>query len=320
MEGAIGEGYATSTTDAGLGYALYPDVWALTSLENVNANLLEDFASVSLNDQAIIAKDLIEGFYGQKAEYSYFSGCSGGGRQGLVLAQKYPDAYDGIAASSPAIDQPEFRIASAWAGLVMEWMGEVPWPCEFDFVTDKSVEVCDGVDGVVDGVIADPYACNFDPFALVGNEFNCSQTGKTMQLSKAAAIVANATWTGPSSSDGEFLWYGPNVGADLTGDIYENGQGWAQTSCSANATCVPVQQILFEYWVTYFIEKNATLFNSSLGLSHKEYDDILRASSQQYDSIFGSSDPDLSQFRDAGGKMITYHGLVSSSELTYTIL
>lgn len=108
METAIMQGYATATTDAGLGYSSQsigdPWAWALVSPGNVNLYKLQDFASLSLNEEAVLAKVLIESFYGQPPKYSYWNGCSQGGRQGLTLAQRHPDAYDGIMACAPAIN------------------------------------------------------------------------------------------------------------------------------------------------------------------------------------------------------------------------
>ncbi|KAH7020632.1 tannase and feruloyl esterase-domain-containing protein, partial [Macrophomina phaseolina] len=111
MAGAIGEGYATVSTDAGV---------------------------------------LVEHFYGRPPKYSYWSGCSQGGRQGLMLVQRYPIAYDGIVASAPATNIPSFAPSLYWPQLVMNLQGKYPRDCEMSAITEAAISACDGKDGVVD--------------------------------------------------------------------------------------------------------------------------------------------------------------------------
>lgn len=204
MGGAIGEGYATTTTDAGLGDA--PDAWALKSAGNLNLEALHNLGYRSLNDQAIIGKDLVRSFYGVPPAYSYWSGCSQGGRQGLMLAQRYPHAYDGIAAAAPAQSWPEFVSAVYYPLLAHVWAGESsPLACELDFLTEEAVKHCDPLDGIVDGIISDVDGCDFDPFSAVNTTFSCGATGNSMPLSRAAAITAQAAWSGPRTVSGDFL-------------------------------------------------------------------------------------------------------------------
>lgn len=174
MMASVGEGYATVGTDAGLGSDVYPTDWALLSEGNVNLYLLQNLASVSLNDASVIAKSLATSFYNTPPRYSYFSGCSQGGRQGLQLAQRYPDAYDGIAASAPAINWNQFAMADMWPLFVMDQMGVYPPACEIDAITNAALDACDGLDGITDGVISDPDACDFDPTSLIGTTINCT--------------------------------------------------------------------------------------------------------------------------------------------------
>ena len=82
--------------------ALSAENWALTSPGNVNWVLLQDFASIALDDMTNLAKAVVEEFYGTAPKYSYWNGCSTGGRQGLMHAQRYPKSYDGILAVAPA--------------------------------------------------------------------------------------------------------------------------------------------------------------------------------------------------------------------------
>ncbi|KFY61657.1 hypothetical protein V496_04933 [Pseudogymnoascus sp. VKM F-4515 (FW-2607)] len=305
MAGAIGSGYATITTDAGLGAANDASPWALLSPGNVNLYNLQNLAFVSLNDEAIIGKSLINDFYGKPPKYSYWSGCSQGGRQGLMLAQRYPGVYDGIAAAAPAINWNSFFTATFWPQLVMNLAGEYPQGCELDELTAAAISACDGLDGVVDGLVSNIKACDFDPFTLVGTEFNCSTTGTNTKISNIAAEVANSTWTGPRTADGRFLWYGPNIGADLSGIL--TSQALASTTCTANGTCKGSPNPLGTQWITLFIEKNPDFDLASM--THEQFDEILHAGWQQYHSIIDTDDADLSGFKAAGGKMMTYHGL-----------
>ncbi|OBT58782.1 hypothetical protein VE04_01151 [Pseudogymnoascus sp. 24MN13] len=261
MAGAMASGYATITTDAGLGAANDASPWALLSPGNVNLYNLQNLASVSLNDEAIIGKSLINDFYGKPPKYSYWSGCSQGGRQGLMLAQRYPGVYDGIAAAAPAINWNSLFLTMLWSQLVMNLAGEYPQGCELDELSAAAIKI--------------------------------------------AAEVANATWAGPRGADGRFLWYGPNIGADLSGTL--TTQALAMTTCTDNGTCVGAPSPLGAQWVALFIEKNPD-FNLT-NMTHEQFDELLHTGSQQYHSMIDTSDADLSGFKAAGGKMLTFHGL-----------
>ncbi|OTB04464.1 hypothetical protein M426DRAFT_73449 [Hypoxylon sp. CI-4A] len=312
MAGAIGEGYAATSSDAGLPANAYsPDEWAQLSAGNPNLYLLQDFASVALNDQAVISKSVVNDFYGQAPSFSYWSGCSQGGRQGMMLAQRYPDAYDGIAASAPAFNLAQFFPAAAWAQVMMNLLDIFPFPCELDAITKAAIAACDPLDGITDGLVSDAVACKFDPFSMVGQQINCSTTGAVMSIGEGAATVANLTWTGPRSSTGDFLWYGVESQSRLTGlseaTDTTSGLGYAMTNCT-DGVCVGVPTTLGEVWLKYWVQKDPQ-WNSTAISSVDEYVKLFHASVSQYDSIIGTTDADLREFRAVGGKMITYHGL-----------
>lgn len=173
MPGAIGESYAASTTDAGLGSGTSPNSWALKSPGNVDLYDVQNLGYVSLNDQAIISKSLVESFYGRKASYAYWSGCSQGGRQGLMLAQRYPTAYDGIAASAPALYFTELAASVYYPLLAQRWSNSSasPLPCELEFITAEAVAHCDTDDGIADGIISNPEECHYDAASAVNKSF-----------------------------------------------------------------------------------------------------------------------------------------------------
>ncbi|KAJ5487139.1 hypothetical protein N7530_001439 [Penicillium desertorum] len=301
MIAAASEGYVAISTDGGH-TSDDPADWGLLENGMPDYNTMYNFGIASLGDAAVIGKSLAESAYGSKPKYSYWTGCSQGGRQGLALAQQYPEAYDGIVASAPAINWPQFSMGGYWTQFVMNQLDEYPYHCELNAVTGAALSACDSADGLVDGIISDPDSCVFDPFALVGTQINCSDTGSQLRISAATAKIVNATWAGARDSQGNFLWYGFNPGTALTG---ENTP--ANTKC-ANGTCTAVSSQLYNRWAQVFVEHNLnfTLRN----ITHQKYDHLFRESVQQWNSVFGTNNPDLSKFRDAGGKMLSYHGLM----------
>jgi feruloyl esterase len=115
-----------------------------------------------------------------------------------------------------------------------------------------------------------------------------------MQLSKAAAIAAKAAWEGPTTVDGDFLWYGVNPGSDISSLGVAPGQ---------NITATP------DEWLSLFVLKNQSF--DVTRLSHEEYDSLFRLAVKEYTDVMAANDPDLTAFKKAGGKLLTYHGMVS---------
>jgi hypothetical protein len=120
---AASEGFAVVSTDSGHGF-LEPEDWALLSPGNLNWNLIQDFASVCLDDAATLGKQVVKSYYGREQSYSYWNGCSQGGRQGYMLAQRYPGQYDGILATAPAVYWGQILMEFFWGQAVMNDLGK----------------------------------------------------------------------------------------------------------------------------------------------------------------------------------------------------
>ncbi len=168
MAKALTDGYATASTDTGHP-ASAGGKFALDANNKLDWTAIKDFAYLSLHQMTVRSKDLIKAFYGKMQTYAFWNGCSTGGRQGLMEAQRYPDDYDGIYAGSPAINQDRFNMADLWPQVVMNIeVGHPIAAAKLAAATAAAIKDCDALgDGVIDGVISDPRECRFDPATLI---------------------------------------------------------------------------------------------------------------------------------------------------------
>ncbi|KAI6777941.1 uncharacterized protein J7T54_003186 [Emericellopsis cladophorae] len=312
MSGAIADGFATIVTDAGLGEAADPSEWALLRPGEVDMVAFRNQAYQSLEDEALFGKALVQDFYGTGPSFSYFNGCSQGGRQGLLLAQRYPDLYDGIAAIAPAIHFSELLPYMAWGQQLMNEMRQYPHSCEFDAITAAALSACGDLDGVRDGLLSRVDAClaTFDPHSMVNTHIPCAQLEQgQVDITKAAAGLVEEVWRGmPIMRDNRSSTYpGVSPGANLTGsDAVPVLLG---TDC-ASGTCFGRLGPLAEGYIKYFLAKDPeAIFDTSM--TREEFlDTIVSRSREQYGALVDASDPDLTQFHASGGKMVTWHGLM----------
>lgn len=311
---SVALGYASANTDAG--HDIFDDraaanvEWALHAPGVVNLPLIHDFGYLALDDMTKMAKAVTKSFYGSAPKYSYWAGCSTGGRQGMVQAQRYPENYDGILSVAPTVNWATFVISEIWGQLLMNEMGVHPPVCEFEAITTADVEACDELDGVRDGVVGAHAQCQFDPTVLVGTEIVCN--GKPHKVSQAAADLAKAMWQGPTTADGRREWYGMPHGAAFMIPQFGPFGGLMNTQCSAKAptdaaTCRGRPFVMAETWIQYFLKKDPSFDVSTL--TKEDFFTLLHQSRQEWTSVIDTSNPDLSRFKTAGGKIIHWHGV-----------
>ncbi|KAI1799169.1 tannase and feruloyl esterase [Daldinia bambusicola] len=305
MAAAVQEGYATVTTDSGIGTSQSPD-WVVISPGNLNLVAFDDLGHVTLNDAALIAKDLIKGYYGHGPSYSYWNGCSQGGRQASILAQQYPTVYDGIIAAAPGLYWAELMTSSAWAAFYMDSTKQYPRACELTKLTSLAIAACDELDGVKDGLIAETEECRkkFSASDYIATSFECGDTNTTMAISPAAAAVAESMWDGPRFANGDFMWYGFEIGADLA--------SIAPTTCDRSGQqCVPTgREALLQMYEGFVLRDMAANITA---VSHEEFDHMFRVLKRVFGSSMAATELDLTEFKRAGGKMMTFHGLADNA-------
>jgi hypothetical protein len=278
------------------------DQWALPANGTINEDYVRNFADRSLLELGLLGKSVLKSYYGQEPIYSYWSGCSGGGRQGYVLAQEYPGLFDGIAAGAPALYWDEFFVEGYWAQQLMNERDVYPRPCEFDMLRNEMVHRCDGLDGVEDGILQVPEQCDFDPRELVGKVVACEGApGGSLRISETAADIAAWIWRDEQQSGPNFQ--GQPAGYDV--DLKYN----AGTTCLVNGTCTGNPNPLTSNWMKTFVKKNTTWDPSNM--TTEEFENLRQQSVDEYHSTMGVSNYSLAGFKQAGSKLITYHGTVS---------
>jgi feruloyl esterase len=124
-------GYASSSTDGGHGVTASTGDWALTKKGDINWPNVWDFSSVAIAEAAILGKMATKVYYGSEPKYSYWHGCSTGGRQGHAMAQQYPELFDGIVGGAPAVNWDKFAPAGFWGPLKAQLLGK-SWIFSFD--------------------------------------------------------------------------------------------------------------------------------------------------------------------------------------------
>jgi feruloyl esterase len=276
MAGALQEGYATASTDTGHkgGNALF----AIGHPEK-----LIDFAYRAVHETVVQSKAVIAKFYTRPARLSYWNGCSTGGRQGLMAAQKYPEDFDAVLAGAPANFQTHLH---AWDLSVA--MPAVRTPAsgvpaaKLAMINRAALAACDGRDGIKDGLINEPRACKFDVASLeckAGDAESCLTAPQIETLKRA--------YSAARTSSGQVVFPGKDPGSET---------GWAGFVAGQQAPGVSVGSFQVAYNDANWDPKTFDL------------DRDLKVVDEKVGSIVNAVNPDLRAFKQRGGKVIMYHG------------
>ncbi|MGY1823093.1 tannase/feruloyl esterase family alpha/beta hydrolase [Geodermatophilus sp. SYSU D00079] len=283
-------GYACAATDAG-----HPDATASFALDargRLDWQAIRDFGHVGIHDMTVAAKAVVTAYYGEGPAYSYFTGCSTGGRQGLMEAQRYPADYDGVLSGAPAINWPRMQVGQIWGQLVMLESGTFVSAAKFAAALDAIVEQCDTVgDGVRDRVVGDPLAARPDFDALVG--LPTPDGG----LTAAEVEVVRRIGEGPRRRDGGFLWYGLAPGAPFAG---------LHDTAVVDGELVGQPFVFDLWWIGLFLEQDPSWDWRTL--TREAFEAHFDRSVEMYSAVLAADDPDLSAFADRGGRALLWHG------------
>ena len=290
MAVAVTHGYATASTDTGhTGFATDAS-WALGHQEKI-----VDFGYRAVHEMTLKAKAVVQAFYGDAPRRSYFVGCSNGGRQALMEAQRYPADYDGIIAGAPANDWVRLLTAAVWN---MQATGVDPASyipaSKIPAIATAVRAACDELDGVKDGILNDPRDCHFDPAVLRCKETKDNDTASCLTAPQITAL--KKVYSGPQDSKGKQIFFGFSPGSE------EGGNGWATWVTGA----APRKSTQSGFGYGFFA--NMVFNDAAWDFKTFNFDTGFKIADDKQGANLSATDPNLKPFKARGGKLIIYHG------------
>jgi Tannase and feruloyl esterase len=285
LAAAVRGGYAAASTDTGhKSSGGGPDAsWALHHPQKI-----VDFGYRAIHETAVKGKAIASAFYGSGIQHSYFNGCSNGGRQALMEAQRYPEDYDGIVAGAPANYWTHLLTESLWdVQALLGTSGSYIPAGKMAAVENAVVAACDAADGVKDGVVDEPTQCHFDPAVLLckaGDSEDCL--------------------TGPQVEALRKLYAGP--GAKIFPGHAPGGEGGAGGWPAWVTGPAPEKSLGFGFGTQFY--KNMVYDDATWDYHTFDLERDLKKADSKMAHDLNANDPDLKAFAKRGGKLILYHG------------
>lgn len=297
----LGQGFAVVSTDGGhIG---------TTASFGADPQARTDHAYNAYDKTAVAAKSLIATHYGRKPDRSYFSGCSGGGRQGMVFSQRFPDYFDAITAGAPAMRVSSgATVAAMWNTIAFNSiapqdasgnriLSQAFSNADLNLVASAVKSSCDAADGVVDGIVNNTKACQFNPAVL-----QCSGAKGVDCLSTAQVGALSKVFAGPRNSAGQALYAGQPWDPGLA------APGWRAWTLGSSTKAIPdaryitlmVDALINEFFTPPDLSFNPLAFNFDTDPAR------MAAYSAVYDTY---ADDKLTAFRQRGGKLLFIHGM-----------
>jgi Tannase and feruloyl esterase len=307
---ALRKGYACIISDMGHKGTGGDGLWAYNNLQAI-----VDWGYRGPHVAALAGKAITQTFYQKPPAHSYFAGCSTGGREALQEAQRFPWDFDGIIAGAPPIRLADLYVTFAWGQRAGHDAAGKPLLsiADLKLLTDGALARCDLDDGVRDGIISNPFTC---PFRAA--ELACKRGQTTECLTPEKVRAAEKIYSGPVDGAGHSLFgAGAAPGSELgEPELEKSGGDWGiyyLGTDQAPAAYASLTQEGLKY-LLFFPAQPA-----SWTIQQFDFDrDYRRLDVMQ--SLYDSSNPDLTRFKDVGGKMLIYHGLNDLSILPQWII
>ena len=283
MGTALRAGYVTASTDTG------HDAGELAWL--MDAQRMRDYGYRAIHEMTVKAKALLNDYYGRDAEYSYFNGCSTGGRQGLMEVQRFPDDYDGVISGAPVNNFTRLHMSQLWmAHAIYKVPGAELTRDDFAMIRDAVLKQCDAKDGVKDGILTDPRRCDFDPRTL-----QCEAGESEGCLSRPQVEALEDMYQGPRN---------PRTGAQIYPGLEPGGEGPQPGNPGWSMILNGGQPFM----LAHELIRRGVFENPDYDWRNFDFDQDVEHADRKLGHVLNAVDPDLRDFTQDGGKLIIWHG------------
>jgi hypothetical protein len=292
MDAGLRKGFATASTDTGHDAAKEPlAIFAKPGPNNPNAQRkVIDFGYQAVHETAVLAKKIIQAYYGEAPRYSYWVGCSTGGRQGLSEAQRFPEDFDGLVVGAPVLNLTGTNMRHIWNARAQIGDGAIAAE-KLPLLATAVYKKCDSADGLEDGLIDDPRNCAFDPARDLPK---CRETDGPNCFTAAQAESLKKIYGGVKTSAGKLLFPGQPPGAEV---LAQGRSGWESSVMAPPRLSESYMKFIFldprpepawNYKTFNFDTDPPRMAGAALKVN--------------------ATDPDLRILKRRGGKIIHYHG------------
>ena len=325
----VADGYAVTNSNTGHDSGTEPG--SAFGYNNRQAEI--DFGYRAVHLTVMAGKTLVNNYYNRAPDYSYFEGCSTGGRQGLMEAQRYPNDFDGIVAGAPVNYYQAMNAAGTWNLQRMfkdNFAGNLAIDSNGDgqrdsvelvrILNDAVLQKCDANDGIRDGVLNNPLSCDFDPRVDLADHM-CPSSGNGAVCFNDAQIQTIADfYSGPYDSNGTVIYPGRTKGSELDwiGLFVPSASNGMAPSMLRGPAGDHVNYLFYEedpgVTIPNLNDPNYTPrrdgMNPEFHWLDFSVDDFTSGQAEIMSSIMDATDPDLSSFLESrDGKLIIYHGM-----------
>ncbi|KFZ11505.1 hypothetical protein V501_04735 [Pseudogymnoascus sp. VKM F-4519 (FW-2642)] len=316
LPGGVTYGAVAGATDGGFGSfsTNFDQVWPL---ENGTANwdALYMFGYEAIHELSVIGKEFTKQYFsmGDTKLYSYYQGCSEGGRDGWSQIQRFDDEWDGAITGAPAFRFAHQQIQHLWSNVVEQNLDYYPPSCELDKIINETIAACDPMDGKTDGVVARTDLCklHFDLNSIIGKPYSCAAApasrfspatpAQNGTVTAKGVAVAKGITDGVKDTQGRqvYLSYQPSA-------TFADAQ--TQYNSETNSWELSISNFAAEFVLRFVDMVDSSTFANIDGVTGDTLRDWILESWHKYDDSLQTTWPDLTPFHTAGGKVLHFHG------------